>query len=471
MATRRTVPAGSLALALAASMLTAFAPADQAQDRANERARFNQPQEEGLSEADPRVTIAVIDGATNPYHGFFHEGSEIYPDGAPSAVTPEVLDEFGIGPGQIVSLTRTGDFDEDFAADEEQFDEIGHGQPYWFEGTNVIGISFGDTDGERFRPEDDSATAHGVGTTAAALRANPEAIVISVEGLAVSGGDALEEAETWSFTHDAVDLVSTSYGTPAGEPDVLGGFGNLTASYEGVVEHGKHHFGAVANAPTPSPVDPTGGPWWSIGVSGYEEGESEGRQMLSGSYADFVGDFTQTLPYCRACTDGEQSVGGTSFATPAAAGVFSSVLLEARRAAGHGGGIVTEGVARPLMVQGEGIELTNWQLRRALEDSAVYPQAADWDPTADAPWGLTSTPALDPAPYLTFGWGVVTADPEHDVVGETLAHAGVGDEPTRDNADACSYMTLNIQLRQTYWNDLEPGSDSSGTDEDPYQYC
>jgi hypothetical protein len=450
-------------------------PAQDAGEQANDRAAFLRGADDdggGDTTADPRVTIAVIDAPTNPYHEFFHEGSEIYADAAPSAVTPEVLDELGITDEHIIRLTRTGDFDEDFAHDREQFEAIERGQPYWFEGTNVIGVSFESEDGERFRVDDDSNSAHGVGTTASALRANPEAIVISVEGIGGSGSDDLEDAEIWSFTHPAVDLVSTSYGTPAGEPDVLGGFGNLTGSYEGVVENGKHHFGAVANTPVPAPIDPTGGPWWTIGVSGYEEGGSEGRQMLSGQYADVVGDFTQTLPYCLACQEGESTVGGTSFATPTTAGVFSDALLQARAAAGHAGGIVTEGVERPLMVAGGGLELTNWELRRALEEAAVFPSAADWDPSADPPFGLATTPAIDAAPHLTFGWGAVTPDEDHGVVAELLAHAGVEGEPTRTKGeDACSWMTLNIEVRRIYWDDVEPGSDSAGADDHPYEYC
>jgi hypothetical protein len=31
-------------------------------------------------------------------------------------------------------------------------------------------------------------------------------------------------------------------------------------------------------------------------------------------------------------------------------------------------------------------------------------------------------------------------------------------------------MTLNIELRRTCWNDVEPGSDSAGADDDPYDY-
>ena len=116
------------------------------------------------------------------------------------------------------------------------------------------------------------------------------------------------------------------------------------------VKRGKVHFGAAANDPTYSSLDQTSGPWWSIGIAGYEEGSSNGRSMTSGTLPDFVGDFTQELPYCRSCEEGLESVGGTSFATPRSAGTFSKILLEARRSLDHEGGIAVVWIVYPLAV-------------------------------------------------------------------------------------------------------------------------
>ena len=78
-------------------------------------------------------------------------------------------------------------------------------------------------------------------------------------------------------------------------------------------------------------------------------------------------------------------------------------LLQARQASGHRGGIVTEGVRRPVMVSstGGGLAaggLTNWELRRALEESAYYPAYADYDPNKNVEEDLTSVPINDVAP-------------------------------------------------------------------------
>lgn len=416
------------------------------------------PAEAKASGGKPRVVVAVPDSAVNPYHEFFHAGGSLYGRSKPSSVTPQVLKEFGIKKEHIIRLTRTGDFAADFAKDSEQFDKIKEGQPYWFEGTNVIGVSF-QPQGQRLRP-DGTSSAHGVGTTAAVLAANPDAIVVSVDSTS-------SQSEEWAFTHPAVDLVTTSYGPVTSIPTLM----HLTSSYTGVVANGKLHFGAAANDPTYAGLDETAGPWWTIGVAGYEEETSEGRQLMSGNIADFVGDFTQDLPYCRNCEEGTQSVSGTSFATPRSAGTFSKILLTARRAANHRGGVITKGVETPLMVRGKGISLTNWEMRRALEEGAYYPTTAEYAPGGGA-FGLTSVPVLDAAPWLQTGWGAITPSAEREVISETLAHLGISGKASRTKgSEVCNFMTANIEARRAYWNNAAILGESFGTSEDPYIYC
>ncbi len=399
----------------------------------------------------PRVVVAVVDSGINPYHEAFQVER--------SSVTPAVLAEFGIGPDQVVELTRTGDAQADYAADKARvWDTVRPGTPYWFTGTNIIATSF--APGSRPVLPDDEADTHGVGVTASVLAANPEAVVAFVEG-------TTSAAEDFAFTHPAVDVVTTSYGTPGSLP--LGG--HLSSSFEGVVGLGKLHTGASDNSPAFSGFDGTSGPWWALGIAGLEEGSTEGRQLLSGNVVDFVADYTQTLPYCAICQfGGEEQVSGTSFATPTSAGVISKVLLEARRAAGHTGRIVTDGEEQPLMDAGTA-PLTNWQLRRALEQSAYVPSAADFAPGGGL-FGATSAPVLDPVAWAQTGWGALSADPEHGVVTEALAHLGVGGQPTRTKgADTCRFNTAQFELRKAYWDQAALFSESLGTDEDPYLRC
>ena len=399
-----------------------------------------------------RVVVADIDSGINPYHAAF------YAHGA-SEVTPEVLAEF---PGvQTVTLTRTGDYAADVAADKAVWDSIELGKPYWFAGTNIIGISFDESTPTRILA--DAGDEHGVGTAAAVLDANPEAVLLFVEGTAV------EASERYAFTHPAVDVVTTSYGIPGSPPLPF----HLAASYEGVVGLGKLHFGAADNSPALSPTDGTSGPWWSIGVAGFHEDTSGGRELSSGNAVDLVSDFTQTLPYCSDCETGEQSVSGTSFATPRSAGTASKILLEARRKAGHVGGPVVRDGAAPLAVSGT-LPLTGWQLRRAFEQAAAYPGLSDYDVEAAVfDDFLTSAPVVDAAPWLQTGWGVFSPDAKYGVVGEALARLGVSGTATREkSAEACAANNALLTARHLYWDNVAIGSESFfTTDEDPYLYC
>ncbi|MGI8407551.1 MAG: S8 family serine peptidase, partial [Actinomycetota bacterium] len=384
----------------------------------------------------PRVVVAVIDSGINPYHEYFNSGGPLYGKRKPSSVTPQVLREFGIAKDQIITLTRTGNFTADYAHDKAQFDKIKKGEPYWFKGTNVIGISFEDSD---FLRPDGNASSHGIGTAAAVLTANPEAVVVTVEGIS-------DESEKWAFTYPAVDIITTSYGPVTSAPTLA----HLSSSYTGVVDNGKAHFGAAANDPTYAGLDETSGPWWSIGIAGYAEGSTNGRQLSSGNVPDFVGDFTQELPYCRSCEEGMESVSGTSFATPRSAGTFSKILLSACRAAGHRGGIVKSPKEKgPLLVSGR-YDLTVWEMRRALEEAAYYPGSQEYSPGVD-----TSAPVADQAPWYQMGWGLITPEAGMKVVPETLAHLGVTGKPERTKpAEACDFMTSNMAARRAYWERL-----------------
>ena len=401
-----------------------------------------------------RVVVAVIDSGINPYHEYFHARGPLYKDSKPSSVTPAVLREFGIGKSNIIEITRTGDFAKDFAKDKKQFDKIEKGEPYWFKGTNIIGISFLDGNG-LLRPDGNEST-HGIGTAAAVLTANPEAVVVTVEGIS-------EESEEWAFTYPAVDIITTSYGPVTSAPTG----GHLSNSYTGVVKNGKAHFGASANDPTYSTFDETSGPWWSIGIAGFEEGTSGGRQVMSGNVPDFVGDFTQDLPYCRSCETGLESVGGTSFATPRSAGTFSKILLETRRDFGHRGGIVKtkEG---PSLVGGKNA-LTVWEMRRALEVAAYYPSSQDFSTEGGVD---TAVPVNDVAPWLQTGWGLISPAREYKVVQEALAQLKVKGKAKRSKPqEACDFMTANMAARHGYFDQAAPNSQSFGTSEDPYIYC
>ena len=441
----------ALGLGLAAAGLVGTAPAQAA----------------GTAPA-PRVVVGDVDGSFNPYHPFFYDG--------PRSVTPDVLAEFGIDAEHQVTLTRTGDFAADYAADKAGiWDRIEAGKPVWFVGTNVIGVAFTDvTDGDPTTIPilEESASSHGTGTVSAVLTANPEAVVLLAEGTAEAA------AENFVFGHPAVDIVTTSYGLPGSLPVVP----ELNGSFQGVTQGGKLHFGAADNSPALSPQDGTSGPWWSIGIGGFHEGTSEGRELLSGNLVDFLGDFTQDLPYCGRCENGAsavQNVSGTSFATPRSAGTASKILLEARRVFGHTGGTVAGSLTgpQPVVAAGAGRSVTTWQFRRALEEAAAYPGIDSFDAASAVTDDLTAAPILPGAPYLQSGWGILSPDAKYGVVTETLARLGVaGTAPTTDKRTetpgACEYnQDVVMTNRIAYWN-TNVQSEAFGADTAiPYLSC
>lgn len=421
----------------------------------------------------PRVVVADLDSAINPYHDAFYAGGLYYPDSTPQAVTQEVLEALGVAPENVVALTRSGDFEKDFAADKAFWDAVQPETPYHFLGTNIIATSFAPaTNPTTYLQPIAPKSAHGVGTASSVLAANPEAVLYFVEQHTNLGS---EESHAHAFQHPAVDIVTTSYGVSI--PNT--GFPIPEAwafehTYEGVVEMGKLHFSSGGNGPGLTPLRAGAGPWWSIGVGGFEEGSSNGQTTLSGRFPDFVSDFTQELPYCHACEKGTRSVGGTSFSTPRAAGVASRVLLEARVAADHVGGITTTADGVPAMVGGDE-PVTNWQLRRALEQAAFVPGTAGYDPV-EAVFDLGAIPVNDAAPWLQVGWGDLSAAPEKGVVAGALS-ALKGADLGKD-AGFCDFQTGIITVRKAYWDEVASnvpgllGEQPPGAPaQDPFVYC
>ena len=428
------------------------------------------------------MVVADIDTGINPYHEFYNAGSSIYPVGSPpSSVTPELLAELGVDEAHQLTLTRTGDFAADFAADAAIWAGIKKGELYWFKGTNILAVTLRETNdgGIPILPDDEDDT-HGVGTSSAALTGNPEAVILFVEPDALGS----EASHAYAFLNPAVDIVTTSYGSSiplVGIP--LPEANTFFHTFEGVVVRGKLHFSSSGNGPGLSPLRAGAGPWWSIGISGFEEDSSNGRTLLSGLFPDFISDFTQNLPYCMACESGtNEFTAGTSFSTPLSAGLASKVILEARRALGHSGGILVKENNQSVMAQAsDGTTLSNWQVRRALEEAAYIPQIADYDPL-EGVFDLGGLPVNPAAPWLQIGWGVLSANPEKEVVSKALAFLGlgVGTPPAAKNIGYCGFQTGLIELRHQYWDNVSPlgamnpvltGGSVGEYEEDPFIYC
>ncbi len=439
----------------------------------------------------PRVVVADIDSSINPYHDFYYQ--------RPSSVTQEVLAELGVKPGNVVKLTRTGDFGKDVAADAGFWSSVKRGELYHFAGTNIVATSLAVVGvDEPFLKPTAAKDPHGVGTSSAVLTANPDAILFFVEANSALGS---AESHAAAFQNPAVDIVTTSYGVSVALGLVpLPEYRAFEHSYEGVVGRGKLHFSSGGNGPGVTALRAGAGPWWSIGVSGIEEGSSEGDTLLSGNLPDVVSDFTQTLPYCTTCESGTSSASGTSFSTPRSAGLASAVLLEVRRSLKHKGGIRWVG-EQPMMAtdvpRGKGAaakcgttrvctSVSNWQLRRALEQAAWIPDWAAYDPT-QATGGGIGLPIAPVAPWFQTAWGDLTTDGAKGVVSAAKAELSklsgfsFGGTARVKPLGFCEYQTTIIQARKAWWDVVAPilpdnpeltGETPPGPPaEDPFVYC
>ena len=169
------------------------------------------------------------------------------------------------------------------------------------------------------------------------------------------------------------------------------------------------------------------------------------------------------------------SVSGTSFSTPRSAGVASKVLLDVRTAIQHKGGIRWVGT-QPMMAtnvpKGKGAaaqcgtkrvctSVSNWQLRRALEQAAWIPQTAAYDPT-QATSGGVGLPVAPVAPWLQTAWGDLTVGEGKGVVSAALAELSTltkfafGGTPRAKPIGFCEYQTTVIKFRKAWWDQIAP---------------
>ena len=360
--------------------------------------------------------VAPIDTGINVYHNHFVL-NETLPDW--------MLD--GLGVTMWCNITTEGTWEERYEADRETcWDVITSSDIVYFPGTRIIATT--PDDGTDIPILDDPSDGHGTAVTGAVLDANPDAIIFFVEGF--SNAAVLAAAN-----QPLVDIITTSFG-PIGSIPVPGIEDSTRVA---VVENKKIHTGAADNTPSPAVQDPTAGPPWSIGVSGYAEEEDDQKETMSGSYPDIAADWTQMLPN-HDDIDGYHQTSGTSFATPRTAGILSMVLTMLREESGD----LMSGASEErggLLVNGTNLSISNDNIRDALNLSAWYPSASTWDPTSG------TLPISPVAPCTQVGWGVVNLSNIQPLYNHL---AGIDSMPQRP-ADVVACMEANQAMREAYW--------------------
>ena len=376
-------------------------------------------EEQGFEIFGSYSVVAPIDTGINVYHNHF----------AMNETYPEWLLE-GLGVTMWCNLTTNGTWAERYEADKEEcWDIITSQDIVWFVGTRIIGTT--PDDSTDIPILDDPSDGHGTAVTGSVLDANPDAVIFFVEGFS-------DAAVLAAANQPLVDIISTSFG-PIGSIPVPG---IEDATRVAVVEEGKIHTGASDNPPSPAIQDSTAGPPWSIGISGYAEEDDDQKETMSGSYPDIAADWTQLLPN-HDDIDGYHVTSGTSFATPRTAGILSEVLEVLRGKAGDDrSGASGERAGFLVNSTSNFSQLTNSDIRNALNLSAWYPSFQTWDPT-------TGTLPISPiAPCTQVGWGVVNMSNIQPIINHL---DGTTELPPRP-ADVVACMDANQNIREAYWS-------------------
>ena len=361
--------------------------------------------------------VAPIDTGINVYHNHFRM-AEDYPQW--------LLD--GLGVNKICDVTLNGTWQERYEADKETcWDNITSENIVWFRGTRIIGTT--PDDNTDIPILDDPQDGHGTAVTGSVINANPNAVIFFVEGFS-------DAAVLAAANQPLVDIITTSFG-PIGSIPVPG---IEDATKVAVVQNKKIHTGAADNTPSPAVQDPTAGPPWSIGVSGYAEEGDDQKETMSGSYPDVAADWTQNLPN-HDDIDGYHETSGTSFATPRTAGLLSKVLMSLRYEFGDMSSGADPEIRDGLMVNGTNFSLTNDDLRDALNLSGWYPSFNTWDPLSG------TTPISPVAPCTQVGWGVVNESNVQPIIEHLNGTATMPSRPS----DVVMCMEANQAIREAYW--------------------
>ena len=362
--------------------------------------------------------VAPIDTGINVYHDHFRT-NETYPDW--------LLE--GLGVTMKCELTFSGTWQERYDADKEScWDKINSTDIVYFPGTKIIGTT--PDDNTDIPILDDPSDGHGTAVTGAVLDANPDAIIFFVEGFS-------DAAVLAAANQPLVDIISTSFG-PIGSIPVPG---IEDATEVAVVQEKKIHTGAADNSPSPAVQDSTAGPPWSIGISGYAEEGDDQKETMSGSYPDIAADWTQILPN-HDDIDGYHETSGTSFATPRTAGLLSKVIQHLRTESGDFSSGADPDLRSGYLVNGNNMNISQANIRDALNLSAWYPSFNTWDPLSG------TTPVSPVAPCTQIGWGVVNESNVEPIINHLNGNSIQPDRPS----DVTLCMETNQEIREMYWN-------------------
>lgn len=348
----------------------------------------------------PGVVVAVIDSGLNPYHESLAAANHRFPAMA-----------------SLVSLSTKGDYAERVAADASTWSALKPETLYGFEGTRLMGISFLDLGADLFL----DSVGHGSMTSGIAARASPDATIIVVQ---VDGSVCMPTAEdgclldpsvakglAWAAAQPWIDVISLSLAIPGNIPDPEDVHPEVRAYLDAsraAAASGKLVITAAGNSPPPGLLSYVNGPPWVVAV-GAVQAEAHGSSLRTSQLVDLTANHTEYAP-APETTDKYRYVSGTSISTPIVAGTVAQALFELRA---------------------ENRDVRPADLRPALNATARYFRATDWNPTAsptkDPVFDLLLVSAPVVAGSLQMGWGYI-----EPVMAAQLKGAYINGSPPRD---------------------------------------
>ncbi len=400
----------------------------------------------------PQAVVALIDTGINPYHVDFRDNSSL------AFVHPSMyLPGYDADtPALNLTLNATS-LEAALDADAEVWAEVEAGQNYWIPGTKIVGaISF--NGGIVFD------TGHGT-MTASRAAGNAYSLCPECRIAAVQGFNA--QAVTWASQQPWIDAQSNSWSPLVvfQQADIAQESGLADAFEEAATRH--LVFGSAGNGVAgkggaighPSFTRSTSGPTGVISVGGHDNGE---LILWSGSVPHVVADACDNWAAVGDTIDeySPSEGGGTSSASPYAAGAAARFILEARILAsdtyqGIHDGILVHGEPRDAAMLDDGM-LTLDEVQRLLMVTATpRPVETEHDGTScgmtGAPYNTyplawSDVPAGTPDYYL-IGYGQISVDSL--ALGLDVLHGG--DVPDRSESD--TWHARFQQVRDAY-NDL-----------------
>ena len=406
-----------------------------------------EPNEQAPAPAEPQAVIAVVDTGINPYHVDFRDDTPLG-RAHPSTYLPGY-------PADAVAVNLTlgaKDLESALKADAAAWKALEPGVLYWFPGTKVVGAYA--TAGSPSDPDVGFVFSTGHGTMTASRAAGnayslcPECRVVAVQGFT-------PESVTWASEQPWIDVQTNSW-SPAivfqqadrapllGMPGLTEAFESAAARHAVFGSAGNGVMGKLGVLGHPSFTRSTSGPRGVVSVGGHDNGEVV---LWTGSWPHVAADACDNWAAVGDTLDeyDPREGGGTSSASPYAAGEAGRLVLEARRALGGGargeeGVLVSGGNATP---PAEGPladgDLTVAELQQVLFKTAVaVPVKTEHDGERCAP-GLYATypvqwtqlPAGAPR-YPFLGYGQISVDSLAAALPVVRGEAPLPERPVED---------------------------------------